>query len=55
MSSLACIPGNGSTGDPCAANTDCTTGFKCCPKSGAFVSAIGCVQVAAGGSCPMLP
>jgi hypothetical protein len=53
--SRACITGNGGTGAPCGADTDCQTGFKCCVAGGAIGSPIACTQVAAGGQCPALP
>jgi hypothetical protein len=55
MPTTACIPGNGGSGAPCAADTDCATGFKCCVTGGAIGSPIACRQVAAGSQCPALP
>ena len=53
--SRSCIPGNGGAGVPCAADTDCRTGFKCCRACGAGDCPIACTQVATGGQCPALP
>ena len=55
MPTNACITGNGGTGAPCAGDTDCATGFKCCNTTGSVASAIACRQVAAGSQCPALP
>lgn len=55
MPTNACIPGNGGAGAPCAADTDCASGFKCCNTNGSVASAIACRQVAAGSQCPALP
>ena len=51
----SCIPGNGGAGIPCAADTDCRTGFKCCRGCGAVDCPIACTQVVTGGQCPALP
>jgi hypothetical protein len=53
--SRSCIPGNGGAGIPCAADTDCQTGFKCCRACGAGDCPIACTQVVAGAQCPALP
>jgi hypothetical protein len=55
MPTTTCIPGNGSSGAPCAADNDCATGFKCCVAGGAVGSPIACRQVPSGGQCPALP
>ena len=53
--SRSCIPGNGGAGIPCAADTDCLTGFKCCRACGALDCPIACTQVATVGQRPALP
>jgi hypothetical protein len=55
MATPTCIPGNGGAGAPCAADTDCASGFKCCSTGGAVGLPIACRQVPAGGGCPALP
>jgi hypothetical protein len=55
MSTTSCIPGNGGTGAPCGQDTDCMSGYKCCVTGGTAGSPIACRQIAAGGSCPLLP
>ena len=55
MSTTSCIPGNGGTGAPCGQDTDCMSGYKCCATGGAVGLPIACRQIAAGGSCPLLP
>jgi len=55
MPTNACITGNGGAGAPCAVDTDCATGFKCCITGGTVSSPIACRQVAAGSQCPALP
>ena len=55
MSTTSCIPGNGGTGAPCGADTDCMTGYKCCVTGGAVGLPIACRQIPTGGSCPLLP
>jgi len=55
MATNACIPGNGGADAPCAADTDCATGFKCCSTGGNVMSPIACRQVATGSQCPALP
>jgi hypothetical protein len=53
MSTTSCIPGNGGANAPCAADTDCMSGYKCCTTGGRAGSPIACKQVT--GACPALP
>jgi hypothetical protein len=55
MATKSCIAGNGGAGAPCGADTDCSSGFKCCVTGGAVGSPIACRQVPSGGVCPALP